>query len=177
MQFNAFYRLGCRQISCSHKSRILSASPLLHFASAKNMVQLLEDRRIKVGIISGFEHFDTCTFTYSTQSCKVENDPIIVTKDELSGDRQGFNVGHDLGHLILDIEGDFKSEQAANRFTGAFLVPTATARVELGTNRTNLNINELQIWLEHKSLDLPHQGSFHYFRKHCGAFIPAVSRQ
>ncbi len=102
-----------------------------------------------MGIISGFEHFDACTFTYSTQSCKVENDPIIVTKGELSGDRQGFNVGHDLGHLILDIEGDFKSEQAANRFTGAFLVPAATARVELGTNRTNLNINELHM-LKHK---------------------------
>ncbi len=115
----------------------------------ENMVQLLEDRGIKVGIISGFEHFDACTFTYSTQSCKVDGDSVIVTKGELSGDRQRFNVGHELGHLILDVQGEIKPEQAANRFVGAFLVPAATARFELGTNRTDLSINELHI-LKHK---------------------------
>ena len=95
-----------------------------------------------MGIISGFEHFDACTF-------KAEGDPVIVTKGELSGDRQRFNLGHELGHLILDIQGDRKPEQAANRFVGAFLVPAATARFELGANRTDLNINELHM-LKHK---------------------------
>ena len=102
-----------------------------------------------MGIISGFEHFDACTFTYSTQSCKADGDPVIVTKGELSGDRQRFNLGHELGHLILDVQGDLKPEQAANRFVGAFLVPAATARFELGANRTDLNINELHM-LKHK---------------------------
>ena len=108
----------------------------------ENLVQLLEDRGIKVGIISGLEHFDACTF-------KADGDPVIVTKGELSGDRQRFNLGHELGHLILDIQGDLKPEQAANRFVGAFLVPAATARFELGANRTDLNINELHM-LKHK---------------------------
>ncbi|MEN6481708.1 MAG: hypothetical protein ABFD29_05995, partial [Anaerolineaceae bacterium] len=54
-----------------------------------------------------------------------------------------------MGHLILDVQGDLKPEQAANRFVGAFLVPAATARFELGTNRTDLNINELHM-LKHK---------------------------
>ena len=115
----------------------------------ENLVQLLEDRGIKVGIISGFEHFDACIFTYSTHSRKADGDPVIVTKGELSGDRQRFNLGHELGHLILDVQGDLKPEQAANRFVGAFLVPAATARFELGTNRTDLNINELHM-LKHK---------------------------
>ena len=121
----------------------------LGYDPIENLIQLLEDRGIKVGIISGFEHFDACTFTYSTQSCKADGDPVIVTKGELSGDRQRFNLGHELGHLILDIEGDLKPEQAANRFVGAFLVPAATARFELGSNRTDLNINELHM-LKHK---------------------------
>ena len=121
----------------------------LGYDAIENLVQLLEDRGIKVGIISGFEHFDACTFTYSTQSCKVDGDPVIVTKDKLSGDRQRFNLGHELGHLILDVQGDLKPEQAANRFVGAFLVPAATARFELGANRTDLNINELHM-LKHK---------------------------
>ncbi len=121
----------------------------LGYDPIENLVQLLEDRGIKVGIISGFEHFDACTFTYSTQSCKADGDPVIVTKGELSGDRQRFNLGHELGHLILDVQGDLKPEQAANRFVGAFLVPAATARFELGANRTDLNINELHM-LKHK---------------------------
>lgn len=74
---------------------------------------------------------------------------MIVTKEELPGDRLRFNLGHELGHLILDVQGELKSEQAANRFVGAFLVPAATARFELGANRTDLNINELHM-LKHK---------------------------
>ena len=114
----------------------------LGYDPIENLVQLLEDRGIKVGIISGFEHFDACTF-------KVEGDLVIVTKEELPGDRQRFNLGHELGHLILDVQGELKPEQAANRFVGAFLVPEATARFELGANRTDLNINELHM-LKHK---------------------------
>jgi Zn-dependent peptidase ImmA (M78 family)/DNA-binding XRE family transcriptional regulator len=108
----------------------------------ENLVQVLEDKGIKVGIITGFEHFDACTF-------KADGDAVIVTKGELSGDRQRFNLGHELGHLILDVQGDLKPEQAANRFVGAFLVPAETARFELGANRTDLNINELRM-LKHK---------------------------
>ena len=108
----------------------------LGYDPIENLVQLLEDRGIKVGIISGFEHFDACTF-------KVDDDPVIVTKAELSGDRQRFNLGHELGHLILDVQGELKPEQAANRFVGAFLVPAKTARFELGAQRTDLNVNEL----------------------------------
>jgi len=114
----------------------------LGYDAIENLVQLLEDRGTKVGIISGLDHFDACTF-------KADGDPVIVTKDELSGDRQRFNLAHELGHLILDVQGDLKPEQAANRFVGAFLVPAETARFELGANRTDLNINELHM-LKHK---------------------------
>jgi Zn-dependent peptidase ImmA (M78 family) len=108
----------------------------LGYDPIENLVQLLEDRGIKVGIISGFDHFDACTF-------QVDGDPVIVTKAELSGDRQRFNLGHELGHLVLAVQADLKAEQAADRFVGAFLVPARTAYFELGTQRTDLNINEL----------------------------------
>ncbi|TLM97395.1 ImmA/IrrE family metallo-endopeptidase, partial [bacterium] len=108
----------------------------LGYDPIENLVQLLEDRRIKVGIVSGFEHFDACTFSAA-------GDPVIVTKGELPGDRQRFNLAHELGHLILEIQGDLKPEQAANRFVGAFLAPAETARFELGVSRTDLSINEL----------------------------------
>ena len=102
----------------------------------ENLVQLLEDQGIKVGVISGFYHFDACTF-------QVDGQLVIVTKGGLPGDRQRFNLGHELGHLVLDIQGDVDAEKAASRFVGAFLVPAKTARYELGAQRTDLNVNEL----------------------------------
>jgi len=108
----------------------------------ENLTQLLEDRGIKVGMVSGFEQFDACTF--------MANDtPVIVSKAELPGDRQRFNLGHELGHLILDVEEGLDLEATCNRFVGAFLVPAQAARFELGSSRTMLDMNELYL-LKHK---------------------------
>lgn len=79
----------------------------------ENLVQLLEDHGIKVVLIPGFDHFDACTFM-------ADNDPVIVTKEELPGDRQRFNLGHELGHLILDVQGDLKPEQAGQSVCRGF---------------------------------------------------------
>jgi len=108
----------------------------------ENMIQLLEDKGIKVGLVSGFEHFDACTFQY-------DNSQVIATKAETSGDRQRFNIAHELGHLVLDCQQEVDEEKAANRFAGAFLVPAASAVFELGRNRSDLDERELH-HLKHK---------------------------
>ena len=108
----------------------------------ENMVQLLEDKGIKVGLVSGMDDFDACTF-------QVDNRLVIVSKEELSGDRLRFNLGHELGHLVLNCKGELNVEKAANRFAGAFLVPSEKAIYELGFIRSDLNITELHI-LKHK---------------------------
>jgi Zn-dependent peptidase ImmA (M78 family)/DNA-binding XRE family transcriptional regulator len=108
----------------------------------ENLTQLLEDRGIKVGLVSGFEHFDACTFI-------ADGIPVIVSKAELPGDRQRFNLGHELGHLILDVKEGVDPESACHRFVGAFLVPAQVARFELGSRRTTLDVNELYL-LKHK---------------------------
>jgi transcriptional regulator with XRE-family HTH domain len=102
-----------------------------------NLIALLEDRGIKVGLVSGFDDFDSCTF-------QVDGSPLIVTKDGLPGDRQRFNVAHELGHLVLEIGGGLNPEKAAHRFAGALLVPAEKATFELGIRRTALGIAELQ---------------------------------
>jgi Zn-dependent peptidase ImmA (M78 family)/DNA-binding XRE family transcriptional regulator len=104
----------------------------------ENLTQLLEDQGIKVGLVSGFEHFDACTFM-------ADGIPVIVSKAELPGDRQRFNLGHELGHLILDVEKGLDSEAACHRFVGALLVPGQAARFELGSRRTTLDMNELYL--------------------------------
>jgi Zn-dependent peptidase ImmA (M78 family)/DNA-binding XRE family transcriptional regulator len=108
----------------------------------ENLTQLLEDQGIKVGLVSGFEHFDACTF-------KAGEAPVIVSKADLPGDRQRFNLGHELGHLVLNVNDRLDSETVCHRFVGAFLVPAEAARFELGTRRTTLDMNELFL-LKHK---------------------------
>ena len=104
----------------------------------ENLTQLLEDQGVKVGLVSGFEHFDACTFI-------ANGIPVIVSKDELPGDRQRFNLGHELGHLILDVEKGLDPEAACHRFVGAFLAPAQAVRFELGSRRTTLDMNELYL--------------------------------
>ena len=108
----------------------------------ENLTQLLEDRGIKVGMVSGFENFDASTFI-------ADGIPVIVSKAELPGDRQRFNLGHELGHLILDVEKGLDLEAICHRFVGAFIVPAQAARFELGSRRTMLDMNELYL-LKHK---------------------------
>lgn len=102
----------------------------------ESVVELLEDQRIKVGIIDGLDGFDACTF-YANDA------PVIVVKRGLSGDRQRFSLAHELGHLVLECDPGIDAERIAHRFAGAFLVPAATARRELGSHRTNLDLQEL----------------------------------
>ena len=110
----------------------------LGYDPIENLTQLLEDRGVKVGLVSGFEHFDACTFMANRV-------PVIVSKADLPGDRQRFNLGHELGHLVLEVQDGLDLEAACHRFVGAFLVPAQTARFELGANRTTLDMTELYL--------------------------------
>lgn len=102
----------------------------------ENLTQLLEDQGIKVGMVDGFEHFDACTFL-------VGQTPVIVTKANLPGDRQRFNLGHELGHLVLEVAERLDAEKISHRFVGAFLASAQAVRFELGQRRTSLDMNEL----------------------------------
>jgi Zn-dependent peptidase ImmA (M78 family)/DNA-binding XRE family transcriptional regulator len=104
----------------------------------ENLTQLLEDQGVKVGSVSGYVDFDACTFM-------ADGVPVIVSKAELPGDRQRFNLGHELGHLILDVEKGLDPEAICHRFLGAFLVPEQAARFELGKGRSTLDLNELYL--------------------------------
>ncbi len=122
----------------------------------ENLTQLLEDKGIKVGQVDGFEHFDACTFMAGQT-------PVIVTKSDLPGDRQRFNLGHELGHLVLEVSEDLDSEKISHRFVGAFLAPEPAVRFELGNKRTYTGYEralsaQAKIWLEHAGMDFPRQG-------------------
>lgn len=80
--------------------------------------------------------------------------PVIAFNINVSGDRQRFNIAHELGHLVLDIQDSTDIESTAHRFAAAFLVPAEAAFNELGSNRSNLSFNELFILKEKYGLSI-----------------------
>jgi Zn-dependent peptidase ImmA (M78 family)/DNA-binding XRE family transcriptional regulator len=109
----------------------------------ESMVELLEDHGIKVGLGDGHDKFDACTI-WANQTI-----PVIVVKRDIPGDRQRFNLAHELGHMVLEPDREVDEEKAAYRFAGAFLVPESKVRFELGAHRDTLNLYELHL-LKHK---------------------------
>jgi len=107
-----------------------------------SMVQLLEDKGIKIGFFEASDGFDACTFWVNN------NVPVIATKDNVPGDRQRMNLAHELGHLMMELI-DIDGERAAKRFAGAFLAPAEAVVYELGHQRHKLDILELY-QLKHK---------------------------
>lgn len=115
----------------------------LGLAPIEGLIELLENRGIKVELFDGPESFDALTVMADGAI------PVIVVKKGLPGDRQYFDLAHELGHLVLEVEPNLDEDKAAYRFAGAFLVPDEVAFQELGKQRNNLNIYELHM-LKHK---------------------------
>ncbi len=109
----------------------------------ENFSDLLEDRGIKVGLLDGSDNFDACTFTIE------KGTPVIALNRDLPGDRQRFNMAHELGHFFIKAKDKKVKEKSAHRFAGAFLVPAQMAQLELGKHRHSINLYELHL-LKHK---------------------------
>lgn len=108
----------------------------------QNLMELLEDRGIRVGLVEGFPHFDACAFW-------ADGVPVIAVKKDLPVDRQRFNLAHELAHLLFPEPGNPAGEAIAHRFAGAFLVPAQAVYQELGRRRQSLGYRELYL-LKHK---------------------------
>ncbi len=113
----------------------------------ENLTYLLEDKGIKIGIISGITKFDALFTDYAGHR-------VIVVKENLSRARQRFSLAHELGHCLLEVEGDLKEESAMHRFAGAFLVPRDKVLFELDATRNKFSIKELLILKEKYGLSM-----------------------
>lgn len=97
----------------------------------------LENSGVKVIAVAGPPEFDG-------YSCWVnETIPAVVFNSQSPGDRQRFDMAHELGHLVLLAAETLDGEKAAHRFAAAFLVPARKVFDELGNRRTNLGFDEL----------------------------------
>jgi Zn-dependent peptidase ImmA (M78 family) len=116
-------------------------------APIENLTSLLEDKGIKIGIIKGITKFDAL-FT----NC--DNHPVIVVKEGLPRTRQRFSLAHELGHCLLEAEGDMDEEKVMHRFAGALLVPSEKVIFELDKTRNKLAVKELLLLKEKYGLSM-----------------------
>lgn len=106
----------------------------------QNLISLLENLGIFVITISNtnrlFDDFDGLSEV-------INGVPVIVLLDIEDGARQRFTIAHELGHLLLDVEGTPNAEKLCNRFASALLMPKDAMKKEFGIKRQNINFLEL----------------------------------
>lgn len=107
-----------------------------------NMTSLLEDRGIKVLVISLPEDVSglTCLVRRPRHKTRV---PVIVVNAHVTLERRRLTLAHELAHRLIDTNSPVDHEKASNVFAGAFLVPQDHLIREIGKHRNALGYHEL----------------------------------
>lgn len=107
-----------------------------------NVVELLEDNNIKVIEIDANDEFDGLQTWVNGKEIPVV---VLNTAKLKSKDRKRFTALHELGHLLLPLDGvpEKVAEKYCHRFAGAMLFPKAAVIKELGDSRSKVSIQEL----------------------------------
>ena len=76
-----------------------------------------------------------------------EEFPLIVVNRDVTDDRLRFDLGHELGHLVMDTDGSEpkEEERLAHRFAGALLAVKDAVIHELGRQRRRISLDELAL--------------------------------
>lgn len=122
----------------------------LGLAPIHDLIVSFESHGIRVFIIdTDEEHFDGL-------STMIDNQPIIVISSRWPGDRQRFNLVHELGHYIFRnrLSDTIDEEQACNRFAGAFLFPREAVFQAVGKERRAIEWQELLLLKEQFQLSM-----------------------
>ena len=112
----------------------------LGYNALPNIIDLLEDKEIKVIELDADEAFDGLS---GWANSKI---PIVVVNKNFPIERKRFTALHELGHLLMQFdEGltDKEIERFCHQFAGAMLIPKPTFIQELGELRSSIAIPEL----------------------------------
>jgi Zn-dependent peptidase ImmA (M78 family)/DNA-binding XRE family transcriptional regulator len=111
-------------------------------AAIFNLIELLEDNKIKVIEIESDDAFDGLSAWANDGAI-----PVIVLNNSIirSLDGKRFTVLHELGHLILNLNGhtEKQKEKFCHYFAATMLLPSDTLEKEVGKSRTKLLLPEL----------------------------------
>lgn len=101
-----------------------------------NLLEIIEELGFIIIFIDPVKGFDG-------KEGLVNDRPFIVLSNSTSGDRQRYNLAHELGHLLIK-HNSLDDEKIANHFAGAFLMPKESLIKDLGEHRNNLTYFELE---------------------------------
>lgn len=108
-----------------------------------NVIELLEDHHVKVIEIESEESFDGFATWVNGKDIPL----MVLNKAKFVHklDRKRFTALHELGHLLLDVNGyeEKQKEKFCHAFAAAMLIPKETLKEELGGKRSKLSMNEL----------------------------------
>ena len=110
----------------------------LGLAPIHDLIDAFEAQGIRVFVVdTDEEHFDGL-------STVINDQPIIVISSRWPGDRQRFNLAHELAHYILihRLSPKLDEERACNRFAGAFLFPREAVFQAVGKERRGIEWQE-----------------------------------
>ncbi len=119
-------------------------------APIHDLINAVESHGVRVFIVRSDEvHFDGL-------STVINDQPIIVIGSRWPGDRQRFNLAHELGHYVFlnRLLFSIDEEEACNRFAGAFLFPKAAIFQALGKERKAIEWQELLLLKKQFQLSL-----------------------
>lgn len=112
----------------------------LGYNALPNVIELLEDKGIKVIEIDGNDNFDGLSGWANNTI------PVIVINKNFPVERKRLTALHELAHLLLVFNENVdnkQKEKLCHRFAGAMLMPKDTFIEELGHSRKDISIPEL----------------------------------
>ena len=146
----------------------------LGFNAISNVIDVLEDKEIKVVEIEAPDEFDG----FSGWADK--KIPVIVINKGYTVERKRLTAFHELGHLLLNLPDSLsgrEKERFCFQFAGAMLIPQSTFSQETGKHRSHFSQPELisiketygisvqAIMARAKDLDVINESQFISFRK------------
>lgn len=143
----------------------------LGFDPIPNLVELLEDRGIKVFAVALGRIDGLMARVRRVGRSAV---PVLVVNGDDWGERQRLTMAHELGHLVLEVAAKVDEEKAAYRFAGAFLMPAEVLWAAIGKHRTSIGWGEL---FELKELFGVSVQALTYRCKELGIFSDALFRR
>lgn len=106
-----------------------------------NVTETLEENGIKVVGLDAHERFDGLCAELNGGT-----DAVVVSNLTRPGERQRFNLAHELGHLVMNlpssVHGTRDEEMWCHRFAGAFLFPADQVRETFGHIRRKVLLKE-----------------------------------
>ncbi len=107
-----------------------------------NMTNLLEDQGLKVFMLDLPDDVSGLTCFVDIRDSDIRL-PVIVVNKHHNLERRRFTLAHELGHRLIDPDSPVNHERAAQRFAGAFLVPTDHLYQEFLGQRNTIAVPEI----------------------------------